>query len=64
MCKAMAYLKGREYVLPDDIAGIFTDCVAHRLILSKKARISGITEEQVCQNILETVKKPVLSNRK
>lgn len=63
MCRAMAYLKGREYVLPDDIAGIFPDCVAHRLVLSKKARISGITAKDVCDNILALVKKPVLSRK-
>ncbi|MDO4459170.1 MAG: MoxR family ATPase [Clostridia bacterium] len=63
MCKAMAYLKGRDYVLPDDIAGIFPDCIAHRLVLSKKARISGITADEICQNILAQVKKPVLTKK-
>ena len=63
MCKAMAYLKGRDYVLPDDIAGIFTDCVAHRLVLSKKARISGVTAQEVCADILDSVKKPILSRK-
>ena len=60
MAKAHAFVRGRDYVLPEDVAAVFTDVCAHRLILSTKARMMEERSESVCQNILESVKMPVL----
>ncbi len=62
MTKATALLKGRDYVIPDDIHYAFTDVVLHRIILSSKAKINGLSGEQVLKDILSTVPIPKLAN--
>lgn len=58
LAKAYAYLAGRNYVIPDDVAQIFIDVAKHRIVLNTKARVSRITEESVLQDILREVKQP------
>lgn len=60
MSKAIAQLRGRDYVVPADVREVFTQCVAHRLILTPRAQTQGVTGEQVLQRILETVSAPRL----
>ena len=60
MAKSVAQLRGRDYVVPADVREVFTQCVAHRLILTPRAQTQGITAEQVLQRILETVPAPRL----
>ncbi|MGG7177111.1 AAA family ATPase [Clostridium paraputrificum] len=59
--KALAYLKERDYVLPEDVAEIAADVLAHRIILSSAAKVKGLTAYEViteCANraIKETSK--------
>lgn len=56
--KAAAYLSGKDYVTPDDVADVFVDVCAHRLVLSSKARLHEQTAEQLLKEILEEVKRP------
>ena len=58
MTKATALLKGRDYVIPDDIHYSFNDVVLHRVILGSKSKINGLTGEQVLKDILSTVPVP------
>ena len=58
MCRSRAFMAGRDYVLPDDVADIFADVCAHRLILSPKARITGASAADVLTELLETVPRP------
>ena len=58
MTKATALLKGRDYVIPDDIHYSFIDVVLHRIILGPKSKINGLTGEQVLKDILQTVPVP------
>lgn len=58
MTKATALLKGRDYVLPDDVIYTFSDVVSHRILLNSKARINGIDEEKVLQEIIASVSVP------
>ena len=58
LARAYAFIKGRNYVIPDDIAAVFLDAASHRLILSPKARVNGTTVEDVVDNILKTVPLP------
>ncbi|MGM9605139.1 MAG: AAA family ATPase [Faecousia sp.] len=60
MSKAIAQLRGRDYVVPADVREVFTQCVAHRLILTPRAQTQGVTGEQVLKRILETVPAPRL----
>ena len=58
MAKAIAFTKGRNYVIPEDVAAIFKDIAKHRIVLNTKARVSHISEEAVLARILEEVKQP------
>jgi len=58
LARAYAFIKGRNYVIPDDIAAVFLDAASHRVILSPKARVNGTTVEAVVDNILKTVPLP------
>lgn len=62
--KANAFLQNRDYVVPEDIRDTFSDVCAHRLIMSRKARIAGYTAKNVIEEILQTVDMPVVSAKK
>jgi len=56
--KAMAYLRGNDYVSPIDIALCIKDVLRHRIILSYEALASDITADKIIQSILEKVPVP------
>ena len=58
MAKAVAQLRGRDYVLPSDVREVFTWTVAHRLILSPRAEGQGKTAEQILTDIISQVPAP------
>ena len=60
MAKAVARLRGRDYVVPSDVKEVFVHTVAHRLVLSPRAEGQGRTAEMVLRNILEMVSAPKL----
>ena len=60
MAKAVAQLRGRDYVVPGDVREVFPQTVAHRLILSPRAETQGKTGEDVLLTILDTVPVPKL----
>lgn len=53
MAKAMAFIRGRDYLTPEDVLDVFSDIAAHRVILSSRAKARGMTLEEA----LEDVKK-------
>ena len=60
MSKAIAQLRGRDYVVPADVREAFPQCLAHRLILTPRAQTQGTTCLQVLERILEAVPAPRL----
>lgn len=56
--KAMAFLRGKDYVSPVDIAYIVKEVMRHRLILTYEAEAEGITTDQVIDKIIEAVAIP------
>ena len=58
MASAYAYMQGRDYVIPDDIAAVFLDVCAHRIILNTKARVGNVSAEDVLTQILDVIQKP------
>jgi MoxR-like ATPase len=52
--KARAYLRERDFVLPEDIQHLAVDVLAHRLLLKEEVRYRGLTE---CQLVTETMKR-------
>jgi MoxR-like ATPase len=53
--KVMAYLAGRDYVLPEDIKEMTPDVLNHRIILTYEAEADNITSWQIIQTILSSV---------
>lgn len=60
MAKAMAFLRGREFVIAEDIEDIFTNTAAHRLVLTMRARAGKKRAEQITEEIIKSVKKPTI----
>lgn len=63
MAKAQAVLKGRSFVVPEDVQDVFIDVCAHRLILKPQARVQGVTERAVLEGILKDVCPPAAPKR-
>ncbi|MBZ9656351.1 AAA family ATPase [Phyllobacterium lublinensis] len=53
--RAYAWLKGRDYVTPDDVKAIVHDVFRHRLILSYEAHAANIGPDKVIDRIVERV---------
>ncbi len=60
MAKAVAQLRGRDYVTPGDVKEVFSHTVAHRLLMSSKAEAQGTSPETVLQEILAAAPAPRL----
>lgn len=53
--RSLAYLRGRNYVLPDDVKELTPFVLNHRMTLSAEARVDGKTIEGVCADILKSI---------
>ncbi len=56
--KAMAYMRGKDFVTPVDVAYIAKEIMRHRIVLSYEAEADGITTDEIIQKVLETVAIP------
>jgi MoxR-like ATPase len=56
--RALALLRGRDYVLPGDIADIAADVLAHRLVLTFEATAEGVDPRAVVDLVLSAVPRP------
>lgn len=59
--QAQAALRGRDYVIPDDIKHVAVVCLAHRMLLNPENILSGETTAEVVQDLLKQVEVPLLS---
>ena len=57
-CQARALLRGRDFVLPDDVKALAEVTLAHRLIISPSARMKDITGKTVVEEVLESIPVP------
>ena len=60
MAKAIARLRGRDYVIPKDVQEVLSPTLSHRLQLSAKAESRGMTAQQILQELLAEVPAPKL----
>ena len=56
--QALAAIRGRDYVTPDDIKFVADPILGHRLILAPGARLQNRNEDNILQELLEKVKVP------
>ena len=60
--QAMAALRGRQYVLPDDVKKIVSPVLQHRLILNPESRLRKVTAAQVIEEIVSNIAVPTLED--
>lgn len=58
MTKATAMLKGRGFIIPDDVKYCFNDVSMHRIIFNSNSKINNMTGEDVLKDILHSVTVP------
>ncbi len=59
--RALALLRGRDYVLPQDIVDVAPDVLRHRLVLSYEALADGVAVDDLLARVLATVPAPRLA---
>lgn len=58
--RALAYVRGRAYVLPQDITDMALDVMRHRLVLSYEALSDNVTSDELLKMILDRIPTPVI----
>jgi MoxR-like ATPase len=56
--RALAFLRGRDYVLPEDVIDVTADVLRHRIVLSYEALSEGVTTDDLITQILRAVPAP------
>jgi MoxR-like ATPase len=56
--RALAFLRGRDYALPEDVADLVPDVLRHRLVLSYEALSEGQTPDSLIARIMQAVPVP------
>ena len=56
--RALAYLRGRSYALPEDVADLAPDVLRHRLVLSYEALADAQTPDRLIESIMQSVAAP------
>ncbi|MGO4307086.1 MULTISPECIES: AAA family ATPase [unclassified Cupriavidus] len=56
--RALAFLRARDYALPDDVIDLVPDVLRHRLALSYEAMSDGVTPDQLVTRILQALPVP------
>lgn len=60
MAKSVAYLSGRDYLLPGDVQTVFVNTVAHRLLLTPEAENAGVSTQKILEAVLKATPAPKL----
>ena len=55
---ALALLRGRRYVLPEDLADLAADCLRHRLVLSYEALAEGLSADALIAKVMARLPLP------
>ncbi|WP_410616832.1 AAA family ATPase [Amycolatopsis sp. lyj-109] len=61
--RALALVRGRDYVLPQDVVDVVPDVLRHRLVLSYDALADGVPIDHIITRVLQTVPLPQVSAR-
>ena len=56
--RALAFLRGRTYVLPEDVTDLVPDVFRHRLVLTYEALAEGMTADQLIRRIMQHIAAP------
>jgi MoxR-like ATPase len=61
--RALAFVRGRDYVLPEDVLDMALDVLRHRLVLSFEALSDDVTSDALLKTILDRIPVPVVPLR-
>jgi MoxR-like ATPase len=56
--RALAFLRGRDYVLPEDVTDLVPDVFRHRLVMSYEALAESLTPDELLRRIMQKVPAP------
>ena len=56
--RALAFLRGRAYVLPEDVIDLVPDVLRHRLVLTYEALAESVTADQIVRRVMEHIAPP------
>ena len=56
--RALAFLRGRDYALPEDVTDLVGDVFRHRLVLSYEALSEGLTPDEILGRVMKHVRAP------
>lgn len=63
MARANAWINGRKYVVPQDVIEVCQMTLAHRLVLTSRSRVHGVTSESALAELLAGVPAPKITAR-
>ncbi|HVM70888.1 MAG TPA: MoxR family ATPase [Anaerolineales bacterium] len=58
--RALAFVRGRDYVLPQDVADMALDVMRHRLVLTYEALSDNVSSDDILKKILDRIPLPVV----
>ena len=61
--QALAAVRGRQFVQPDDVKRIAGPVLTHRVILQPESRLRKVTAEEVVQDVVADVPVPMLTQQ-
>ncbi|MFA5454715.1 MAG: MoxR family ATPase [Sulfurimonas sp.] len=56
--KAMAFMRGKDFVTPVDVAFIAKELMRHRIVLTYEAEAEGVTTDEIIEKVLQAVAIP------
>ncbi|HYD58396.1 MAG TPA: MoxR family ATPase [Burkholderiales bacterium] len=56
--RALAFLRGRDYALPEDVTDLVADVFRHRLVLSYEALAEGVSPDELMKRVMQAVRAP------
>ena len=56
--RALAFMRGRSYALPEDMTGLVGDVLRHRLVLSYEALADGLNADQLIERVMKKIPVP------
>lgn len=63
LSQAYAFIRGRDYVLSEDVAALYVPCIAHRIALSQQARLEKLSVQDVLNKISHSITVPYRTAR-
>jgi MoxR-like ATPase len=58
--RALAFVRGRDYVLPQDVSDMALDVIRHRLVMTYEALSDNVTSDDILKKILDRIPLPVV----